>query len=273
MSLTGLSTVAVRKPDPSLIDSSGTCPSDPEGQVVGYVHSVETGGTVDGPGIRYVVFLSGCPLHCQYCHNPDTRHMSDGKPMTAAALCADIATYAPFLKRARGGVTLSGGDPLTQAAFARAVLKGCKDLGLHTVLDTSGYLGSHADEELLAATDLVLLDIKSGDPETYRKVTGVKLQPTLEFALHLAEIGKPVWIRFVLVPGLTDAPENIEAVADIVATLPNVERIDILPFHKMGEYKWAEMRYSYTLALTPPASEEDLEKARQIFAAKGLKAN
>ena len=158
MSLTGPSTVAVRKPDPSLIDSSGTCPSDPEGQVVGYVHSVETGGTVDGPGIRYVVFLSGCPLHCQYCHNPDTRHMSDGKAMTAAALCADIATYAPFLKRARGGVTLSGGDPLTQAAFARAVLKGCKDLGLHTVLDTSGYLGSHADEELLAAQKALTKD-------------------------------------------------------------------------------------------------------------------
>lgn len=253
-------------------DPSSPCPLDPEGQVSGYVHSVETGGTVDGPGIRYVVFLSGCPLHCRYCHNPDTRHVSGGKLMTAAEVLRDVATYVPFLKRAGGGLTLSGGDPLTQAAFTKALLRGAKKLGLHTVLDTSGYLGSHADDDLLAATDLVLLDIKSGDPETYRKVTGVRLEPTLDFALRLAERGTQVWIRFVLVPGLTDDPENIRALARIVAALPNVVRTEILPFHKMGEYKWAELRYAYSLSGTPAADKADLEKARQLFREEGVEA-
>src|SRR5512143_138394 len=171
--------------------------------VDGYIHSVESGGTVDGPGVRFVVFTTGCPLRCLYCHNPDSLHLKDGRQVSSAKVVAEIAGYAPFLKRARGGVTISGGEPLAQPAFTAAVLRGCKRLGLHTALDTSGYLGAAAPDALLADTDLVLLDIKSFDPETYRRLTGVALQPTLDFARRLAALDKAMWVRYVLVPGLT----------------------------------------------------------------------
>jgi pyruvate formate lyase activating enzyme len=240
--------------------------------VRGWVHSVETGGTVDGPGIRYVLFLSGCPLRCQYCHNPDTQHLHDGTPTTSADVVADIAGYADFLTRARGGVTLSGGEPLVQPEFCAAILRGCKDLGLHTALDTSGFLGAHADDHLLADVDLVLLDIKAFRESTHRALTTVPLRPTLEFAERLSLMRKPVWLRYVLVPGLTDDMAEIAGLAEFAAGLEVVERVDVLPFHKMGEHKWQALGRPYRLTGTQPPSAELTGRVRDLFRAAGLNA-
>ncbi len=238
--------------------------------VRGWVHSVETGGTVDGPGIRYVLFLAGCPLRCQYCHNPDTRHMHDGTPTFSTDVLAELASYAPFLKRAHGGLTISGGEPLVQPEFCAALFHGAKRLGLHTALDTSGFLGSHADDHLLADVDLVLLDIKAFKEATYRKLTGVPLRPTLEFAERLSLLRKPIWLRYVLVPGLTDDLQEVEGLAEFAAGLEVVERVDVLPFHKMGEFKWRELGLPYTLADTEPPSAELTARVRDLFRARGL---
>jgi pyruvate formate lyase activating enzyme len=240
--------------------------------VRGWVHSVESCGTLDGPGLRYVLFLAGCPLRCLYCHNPDTRHMHDGTPTLAGEVLADIASTAGFLTRGNGGVTLSGGEPLVQPDFCAAILRGCKAMGLHTALDTSGYLGNHADDFLLADTDLVLLDIKAFTERTYRALTGAPLRPTLEFAERLAELGKPVWLRYVLVPGLTDDEREIAALAEFAAGLGVVERVDVLPFHKMGEAKWAALALPYQLADTQPPTAEQTERARALFRNAGLRA-
>ena len=236
----------------------------------GYVHSVETGGTVDGPGLRYVVFTAGCPLRCLYCHNPDCFHRKNGRLMQVEDLLADMATYAPFLKRGGGGLTVSGGEPLVQPAFTHRVLAGAKAFGLHTALDTSGFLGAKASDALLADTDLVLLDIKAFAPDTYERVTGVALQPTLDFARRLAALGKPVWVRYVLVPGLTDTPAEIEGLADFVADLAVVERVEVLPFHKMGEWKWEQLDMPYQLKDTQPPSEALQESTRDAFRRRGL---
>ncbi|MBU1175772.1 MAG: pyruvate formate lyase-activating protein [Alphaproteobacteria bacterium] len=237
----------------------------------GYVHSVETAGAVDGPGIRYVVFLSGCPLTCAYCHNPDCLTMKrGGRPTDAEALMDDIRAYKRFMQATGGGVTISGGEPLVQPEFTLALLKACKQAGLHTALDTSGYLGARASDALLANTDLVLLDIKSGLPDVYRKTTGVDLKPTLDFARRLDTMGKPVWVRFVLVPGLTDGEDNLVAVNEIVAGLGTVERLEILPFHKMGEHKWQALGLNYTLGDTQPPTEAEIARARNILGRNGV---
>ena len=246
-------------------------PSMPAPSAVrGWVHSVETGGSVDGPGLRYVLFLAGCPLRCLYCHNPDTRHMHDGTPTPSDEVVAEIATYADFLKRAHGGVTISGGEPLVQPEFCAAVFRGAKALGLHTALDTSGFLGSHADDHLLADVDLVLLDIKAFKESTYRRVTGASLRPTLEFAERLSLLRKPVWLRYVLVPGLTDDMTEIGGLAEFAAGLGVVERVDVLPFHKMGEFKWRELGLPYQLADTEPPSDELVRRVRDTFRDHGL---
>ncbi|WP_207482710.1 pyruvate formate-lyase-activating protein [Arenibaculum pallidiluteum] len=237
----------------------------------GWVHSVETGSTVDGPGLRYVLFLSGCPLRCLYCHNPDTRHMHDGTCTPAASILAEIELLSGFLRHGHGGVTLSGGEPLVQPAFCARIFRGCKELGLHTALDTSGFLGSHADDALLADTDLVLLDIKAFREATYRTLTGATLRPTLEFAERLSLMGKPIWLRYVLVPGLTDNADEIAGLAEFAAGLGNVERVDVLPFHKMGEPKWRALGLPYRLGDTQPPSADLTERVYGMFRAAGLK--
>jgi len=248
--------------DPDLAAAAAT--------VEGWVHSTETGGAADGPGIRYVVFLSGCPLRCLYCHNPDTWHQTDGRLTTAADVLLDIARYQGFLHHGHGGVTLSGGEPLAQPTFTAALLHGCKSLGLHTALDTSGFAGRKVHAELLADVDLVLLDIKAFSEESYHALTGAPLQPTLDFAEWLAELKKPVWLRYVLVPGLTDRIDEIGALASFAARLGNVERVDVLPFHKLGEHKWVGSERPYRLAEVSPPGEPLLERVRAIFRAQGL---
>jgi pyruvate formate lyase activating enzyme len=212
-----------------------------------------------------VVFLSGCPLRCQYCHNPDTWHMHDGHGEKAEALVADLGRYAGFLKRTGGGLTLSGGEPLVQPAFCRSLFRGAKDLGLHTALDTSGFLGAQADTALLADIDLVLLDIKAFNPDTYHALTGGALAPTLAFAERLAALGKPVWLRYVLVPGLTDDQAEITALGAYAAALGNVERVDVLPYHDLGAHKWALLNKTYRLADTSPPTEAETQRVRDIF--------
>jgi pyruvate formate lyase activating enzyme len=238
--------------------------------VRGWVHSTEIGGAVDGPGIRYVLFLSGCMLRCQYCHNPDTWHMHQGKLTNSQEVLREISGYTKFLTRAHGGVTLSGGEPLVQPEFTHAILRGCKAMGLHTALDTAGFLGRFATDDLLADVDLVLLDIKAFTEDTYRDITGVPLQPTLDFARRLAVMKKPVWLRYVLVPGLTDKFDEIEGLAAFAKKLGNVGRIDVLPFHKMGEFKWREVGAPYRLADTAPPSPELQERVRSVFRGHGL---
>lgn len=242
------------------------CRMPPEG----YIHSVETAGTVDGPGIRFVVFTTGCPLRCLYCHNPDSRNLKDGKLTSAADVVKEISQYADFLKRTGGGVTVSGGEPLYQQDFVTTIFKGCKAMGLHTALDTSGYLGKAVSQSLLDVTDLVLLDIKSFDSETYKKVTNTKLQPTLDFADHLAALGKPMWVRCVLVPGLTDNMDDFDRLADYLKKLGNVQKVEILPFHKMGEAKWKALGYKYELEDTQPPTPEVIQKVQEVFTRRGL---
>jgi len=236
----------------------------------GYVHSVETGGTVDGPGIRFVLFLNGCPLRCKYCHNPDTWQMKRGTLRHANDILAEIRTYRSFLLRAKGGVTLSGGEPLMQPAFLETILRGCKEMGLHTALDTSGHLGHLASDSLLDLVDLVLLDIKSGDEKTFRQTTGKSLQPTLDFAARLSARGIPMWIRFVLVPGLTDDAENIRAVARVIATLDPVTRVEILPFHQLAAHKYENLGIDYPLKDTPQAQPADVIRAWNLFSEEGV---
>ncbi len=239
--------------------------------VTGSVHSFDISTGVDGPGTRFVAFLAGCPLRCQYCHSPDTWFQRNGTPTGVDDLITQIRRYERFIKVAGGGVTLSGGEPLQQPAFTREVLTRCREMGLHTALDTSGFYGDRADDVLLDAVDLVLLDIKSGEEETYRRVTGTgRLEPTIRFARRLAERGTPIWVRFVLVPGLTDDPATVDAVADLVAAVPTVERVEVLPFHRLGAAKYAALGIDFPLAGTEPPSAELIERVRGQFRERGL---
>jgi pyruvate formate lyase activating enzyme len=239
-------------------------------QQAGHVAAVETSGMVDGPGLRYVVFLGGCPLRCQYCHNPDMQGPASGQHRTVAEVIEDLLKYRGFMRR--GGLTISGGEPMLQPAFVSALTKVAKAYGIHVALDTSGFLGDNATDALLRDLDLVLLDIKGGLPETYKRTTGVRLEPTLAFAQRLEALQVPMWVRFVLVPGLTDAEENIEPVASFVASLQAVERVEILPFHKLGECKYDALGKPYQLRDTPTPTPEAIDHARAIFARHGITA-
>jgi pyruvate formate lyase activating enzyme len=238
----------------------------------GYIHSIETCGTVDGPGLRVVIFTSGCPLRCLYCANPDCRSIENGTKTSVDELISEIKKYQPYMQSSGGGVTISGGEPLFQPEFVREVFKRCKALGIHTALDTSGFCNLEVAKSVLEFVDLVLLDIKSFDRDIYRKVTNVDLEPTLILANYLSDIQKPIWIRFVLVPELTDDRHNIEGLADFITTLKTVERIDVLPFHKMGEYKWQELGFEYQLFDTPTPTKEEVRTAIDIFRKRGLNA-
>ena len=238
----------------------------------GYVHSYETSSRYDGPGLRAVLFVSGCLLRCTYCHNPDTWHLKDGTYVSAQQVIDRLGQFASALRALDGGLTISGGEVLVQLAFTKRILAGAKEMGLHTAIETSGFLGDRVDESYLRVLDMVLLDIKSSNPDTYKTVTGRDLAPTLRFAERLAKLNKPVWVRFTLVPGFTDDPANVEGIAKFVAPMKNVEWVEVQPFHKMGEFKWKAMNLEYKHANTPAPTPDLVNRVIEQFRAAGCRA-
>lgn len=236
---------------------------------VGRIHSLESFGTVDGPGIRFVVFLQGCVLRCQYCHNPDTWDVTKGSEYTPEELMDEIKRYKSYMNFSKGGVTFTGGEPLLQPEFLLEVCKLCKQEGISVAIDTSGFVWNETVKEVLEYTDLVLLDIKNYDPIVYKTVTGVSLSPTLKFLDYLKEKNIDTWVRYVLVPGLTDNLDNVRLLSDHLDHYPNVSKIEVLGFHKMGEFKWKELGLEYKLADTKEPSKEMLREVKEIFSTNG----
>ena len=239
--------------------------------ITGNIHSIETCGTVDGPGLRYVIFTQGCLLRCQYCHNADTWKIGTGKEMSVNQLMKDIKTYNPFMRSSGGGVTISGGEPLLQLEFLLEMFKACKKAGIHTTIDTSGgCFSSNAYfleklDEVLEYTDLVLLDLKHFDQKKHIKLTGKSNEQIKEFAKYLEKKKVSVWIRHVLVPGVTDSEEDLISLGEFIRSLSNVEKVEILPYHQLGVYKWEALGLSYPLKDVQPPSDEKVALAYQLL--------
>ena len=238
---------------------------------MGFLHSFTTGSTVDGPGVRLVAWTAGCSWRCLYCHNPDTWNMMNGMAVTLDRAVQELAKYRHGLRIMSGGFTLSGGEPLMQDRFASRLFAAAKTMGIHTALDTNGYLGHRLSDEELEQIDIVLLDIKSWDPARHRYLTGKEIGPTLEFAHRLAQLRRTIWLRFVLVPGLTSDQNDVKQIAAFAVGLGNVERVDVLPFHQMGRFKWKNLGINYTLDDVQPPERELVERTCQQFRAVGLK--
>ncbi len=236
----------------------------------GRIHSIETCGTLDGPGIRYVIFLQGCPLRCKFCHNPDSWQLESDKKTSVKDLMEDILRYRNFIKT--GGITLSGGEPLLQAEFAAALFRECRKNGIHTAVDTSGAIPLSACKEAIDEVDLVLLDIKSIDTIKCQEFTGKGNEEALKLLDYLELTGKDVWIRHVVVPGITENDEDIERLAEYLSKYTVIKRVEILPFHKMGEYKWKQLNMKYELSDTPPPKKESIENIKGLFRKYNLNA-
>jgi pyruvate formate lyase activating enzyme len=237
--------------------------------ITGKIHSFETCGTVDGPGLRFIVFLQGCPLRCKYCHNPDSWNPKTPQfEKTPEEVFEEVIKYKSFIKN--GGITVSGGEPMLQAEFITELFKLCKKEGIHTAVDTSGIYLNEKVKETLKYTNLVLLDIKSMDGKTYKDLTSVDLAPTLNFLNYLENENISTWIRHVLVPEITDNDIMLEKLADKISNYNVIERIDVLPYHKYGEYKWEQMGKEYPLKNTEPPSKNRIENAKNIFRKKDL---
>ena len=235
-----------------------------------YIHSYETFGTVDGPGLRFVVFLQGCPLRCKYCHNCDTWERKDARILdTAEQTFERIRRYKHYYLFA-GGVTVTGGEPLGQPEYVKNLFELCKKDSLHTAVDTSGYFLNDKVKAALEYTDLVLLDIKSIDEKQHQELTGAPLSRVLAFLDYLVSIKKPVWLRHVIVPGITYNTALLEKLADFIKPLPNVEKVDLLAYHTLGVFKWKELGKVYPLEGVPPLSSEEYAVAKQIFLDRGL---
>jgi pyruvate formate lyase activating enzyme len=238
---------------------------------MGFLHSFTTGSTVDGPGVRLVAWTAGCQWRCLYCHNPDTWNMMNGMPVTLDRAVQEIAKYRHGLRIMAGGFTLSGGEPLLQDRFAVRLFTAARTMGIHTALDTNGGLGERLSDEEIDQIDLFLLDIKAWDPARHRYITGKEIGPTLDFARRLAQRRRTIWLRFVLVPGLSDE-DDVKQIAAFAVGLGNVARVDVLPFHQMGRYKWKKLGINYTLDEVQPPDRDLVERTCQQFRAVGLKA-
>jgi pyruvate formate lyase activating enzyme len=236
---------------------------------MGRIHSLESFGTVDGPGIRFVVFMQGCPLRCQFCHNPDTWEVHKGTEYTPEQLASEIIKYKSYMEFSGGGVTFTGGEPLLQAEFILEVCKILQKQGISIAVDTSGFIWNDAVKEVLDYTDIVLLDIKNYDPIVYQAVTGVPLAPTLKMLDYLKEKNITTWIRYVLVPQLTDNLDSVRKLSAHLDNYPNVSKIELLGFHKMGEFKWKELGLDYQLSDTKEPSKELLFEVKKIFESNG----
>ena len=238
-------------------------------KTLGYVHSLESFGSVDGPGVRFVVFLQGCALRCKYCHNPET-WAEGGEPWTAEALFQRVYRYRNYWGK-KGGITVSGGEPLLQADFLCEFFQLAKEQHIHTTLDTAGQPFTTAEPffsrltTLLEHTDLVILDLKHIDPEKHRLLAGHSNESILSFARFLDQIHKPMWVRHVLVPGITDDPANLHGIRAFLDTLSNVEKVEILPYHTLGIYKWETLGIPYSLSDIRIPDENDLKRANQIL--------
>jgi pyruvate formate lyase activating enzyme len=239
---------------------------------MGFLHSYTTGSTVDGPGVRVVAWTTGCMWRCQYCHNPDTWTLSNGIPVAVTKAAAEIGKYKDGLKLMDGGFTLSGGEPLMQHRFAARLLDAIKKMGIHTTIESNGFFGDKLSDAELDTIDLVMMGLKTFDAERHRALTGQDIAPTLAFARRLAARGRPMWIRFVLVPGLTDDLQDLAKTAEFAAALGNVQRVEVLPFHQMGRYKWERLGIPYPLAKTEPPTAELAERACEVLRKAGLTA-
>jgi pyruvate formate lyase activating enzyme len=239
---------------------------------MGFVHSFTTGSTVDGPGVRVVAWTAGCMFRCVFCHNPDTWTMTNGMPVTIARVKESLHKYRHALNVMSGGVTLSGGEPLMQHRFAVKFLATARALKIHTALDTNGTFGDRLEDAELEHISLVLLGIKTLNPQLHKRLTGMDVGPTMEFARRLAARNRPIWLRYVLIPGLSDDPNDVKAIAKFLAGLGNCERVDVLPFHQMGRYKWQRLGLNYTLDSVEPPSVDLVERTVAIYRAEGLRA-
>ena len=241
-----------------------------EQELKGYVHSLESFGSVDGPGVRYVIFLTGCAMRCQFCHNPDTWNMQAGTLYTTDELLKTAMRYRTYWGE-KGGITVSGGEPLLQIEFLTELFRKAKEQGVHTTLDTSGNPFTREDpffgkmQELMKYTDLVMLDIKHIDDEKHKILTGHTNENILDLAKYLDEIGKPVWIRHVLVPERSDEDAALEKLHTFIEGLGNVEKVEVLPYHTLGAYKWKELGYEYPLEGIDPPTKERVEHAKQVL--------
>lgn len=239
-----------------------------ESNIIGKIHSIETCGTVDGPGLRFVAFLQGCSLQCVYCHNPDTWDMRlKSQKFTPEEFLSEVIKYKPFIKN--GGITLSGGEPCLQPKFVKEVFKLAKKDKLHTALDTSGHVLNDDVKEALKYTNLVLLDIKSINPEKFKYITKVKIEKTLKFLDYLRDNNIKVWIRHVLVPTITDDDKDLQELADFIAKYDNIERIDILPYHRHGEHKWQSVGKEYPIKEIEEPTADRIQNAKDILASSG----
>jgi pyruvate formate lyase activating enzyme len=238
----------------------------------GFIHSFTTGSAVDGPGVRIVCWLSGCQFRCVFCHNPDTWKVSNGTPVRLSRAVEVIGQYRTGLRTMKGGLTISGGEPLLQYHFLAKLFPAIHKLGIHTTLETNGYFGERLTDEDLASIDLVMLGVKAIEPELHKRLTGLDNKPVHEFARRLAARKHPIWIRFVIVPGWTDNMEEVDRVAEFGASLGNVQRVDVLPFHQMGRFKWEKLGMNYEMRDAQPPSREIVDEVLSRFRAMGLKA-
>ncbi len=233
---------------------------------IGKIHSFESFGTVDGPGIRFVIFMQGCPLKCKYCHNRDTWNASGGTEYSIEDVMKKLLRLKPYMKTSGGGVTVSGGEPLLQIDFVTKLFQKLKEANIHTALDTSGTLPIHEKTQtLLEYTDLVLLDIKHIDNQKCIELTGAPNHNTLHFANYLSEHNIPMWIRQVLIPGFTDDENDLKTLQEFISHLKTVEKVEILPYHDLGKFKWKELNEKYELENVIPPTAEEIKKAKKIL--------
>jgi pyruvate formate lyase activating enzyme len=238
----------------------------------GFIHSFTTGSAVDGPGVRIVAWLSGCQFRCVFCHNPDTWKVTNGTPVRLERAVEVVTQYRQGLRTMKGGLTISGGEPLLQYRFLSKLFPAVHERGIHTALETNGYFGARLTDADLSSIDLVMLGLKAIEPDLHRRLTGMDTKPVHEFARRLGARKHPVWIRFVIVPGWTDNMEEVDRMAHFAASLGNVERVDVLPFHQMGRFKWEKLGMDYQMRDARPPSRETVDEAVSRFRAVGLKA-
>ena len=237
----------------------------------GFIHSFTTGSAVDGPGVRVVAWLTSCQFRCVYCHNPDTWKLTNGTPVTLRRAVEVVSQYKTSLRSMKGGLTVSGGEPLMQHRFLAKLFPAVHKLGIHTALETNGHLGERLSEADLDSIDLVMLGLKAIEPGLHKRLTGVDNKSVHAFARRLAARKHPVWIRFVIVPGWTDNMDEVSRMADFVAGLGNVQRVDVLPFHQMGRFKWEKLGMNYELRDATPPTRDKVDEILARFRATGLK--